>query len=415
LDILTSLMIWAVEATTLGALLLTRWLYDRENFYLSWGAGFCLHGLGFALIASRGAIPDLLSIEIAHMMVMSGMGLWVGGLMQFDRKPIEPFIFIPALLWMAGMLLTPVRENFANRIVLHNLAVMAAYAMLINQLVKPKQSFWSTRRVLAGLLSILFVSNAVAAALCLRFQPQSFEPASRTSWLFIPAAVVFVAGLLTAAKMLSDRTEQKLKLLAVTDPLTGVSNRRGLIDQFAVLRAVPNEEKPLIALLHFDLDNFKQVNDRCGHQGGDAVLRAFAEIAQSSLRGRGHFGRMGGEEFASILRVGDMIEAASISEAIRTTLKRQPISTGGHEVIVTVSTGIALALAGTADLDVLLTSADKALYRAKESGRDRTAIGGDEILIVPAIDHLQVDEVRLDLEAERQVATLKRLVAALPH
>jgi diguanylate cyclase (GGDEF)-like protein len=414
LDILTSLMIWAVEATTLGALLLTRWYYDRETFYLSWGGGFCLHGLGCVLVASRGGIPDFLSIDIAHTMILAGMGLWIGGLMQFDRKPIEPYIVIPALLWVAGMFLTPVRDDLANRIILHNLAAMVANAMLISQLMKPKQSSLSARRVLAGLVSLLFVANAVAAALCLRFDPQTFVPTSRTSWLFIPAAVVFVSGILTAAKMLSDRTEQKLKLLAITDPLTGVSNRRGLIDQFAVLRAMHNDEKPLIALLHFDLDNFKQVNDRCGHQGGDAVLLAFSKLGQTSLRMRGHFGRMGGEEFASILRVADMIEAASIAEAIRTTLKRHPISAAGHEVTVTVSTGIALAVAGAADLDVLLSSADKALYQAKESGRDRTAIGGDDVLIVPAIDHLQEEELRLDPADSRQFDPLKRLVAAFP-
>nr|WP_304655011.1 GGDEF domain-containing protein [Neorhizobium galegae] len=217
---------------------------------------------------------------------------------------------------------------------------------------------------------------------------------------------------MTGAKLLTERSEEKLKTLAVTDPLTGVLNRRGLIDQFHALRKLENEEKPLIALLHFDLDNFKQINDRCGHQAGDSVLVAFSQVGQTSMRSRGFFGRMGGEEFASILRVGDMIEAASIAEAIRLTLKRQTIVAGEHNITVTVSAGIALAGAGTADLDLLLSAADRALYTAKDSGRDRTAIDtGTEASIVPAVDRQGEDEAPTDVRASRQVAALKRLAS----
>jgi len=415
LDILTALMIWTVEVTTLAALLISRWCYDRENFYLTWGTGLLLHGLGSFLVLARGTIPDFLSIEIANTMVLTGMGLLAGGMMQFDRRRIEPYILIPALMWIAGMFLTPVRESLANRIVLHNLANMMALAMMIHLLVKPKSVLISTRHVLAALFALPFIFNAVVAAVCLRYEPFSLPMQTTASWLFVPASATFIGCIVMGAKMLTDRTADKLKQLAVTDPLTGALNRRGLIDEFSDLRIVDNGEKPLIALLHFDLDSFKEINDRCGHQAGDAVLVGFAEIGMVALRDRGMFGRIGGEEFASILRVSDMIEAAIIAEAIRTTLKRRTISIGEHQVSVTVSTGISLAPAYSADLDMLLNSADKALYFAKENGRDRTAISGEEILIVPAIDHLQEEELRLDLRGNRHMAALTRLVATIPR
>ncbi len=142
------------------------------------------------------------------------------------------------------------------------------------------------------------------------------------------------------------------------------------------------------------------------------MLIAFSQVGQTSLRGRGFFGRMGGEEFASILRVGDMIEAASIAEAIRLTLKRQTIVGGEHSITVTVSAGIALAAAETADLDLLLSAADRALYTAKDSGRDRTAIDtGTEASIVPAVDRRGEDAAPPDVRASQQVAALKRIAS----
>jgi diguanylate cyclase (GGDEF)-like protein len=410
-DILTGLMIWAVEATTL-ALLLSRWFYERERFYLSWGGGFALHGLGIILIALRGEIPDFISVEIANTVLLAGMGLWIAGLLQFDHKPVEPYIAIPALIWIAGMFLNPVRESFVNRVALHNLAVIVCYGIMIGLLLKPSPTSWMTRRVLAGLLAIQSLANGLIAVITLGSGAATFGSASNAPWLFIPAAFCFIAGIMSAAKMLNERAEDKLKALAVTDPLTGVLNRRGLIEEFHKLRHVENRDKPVIALLHFDLDSFKQINDLYGHQAGDAVLVAFSKICQTSLRGRGHFGRMGGEEFASILRVGDMVEAASIAEAIRLTLKRQPILVGEHSIAVTVSAGIALAVANSADLDLLLSSADRALYAAKENGRDRTAVGnGADVSIVPAIDREDEMDMTAGTQATGQVAALKRLAA----
>lgn len=412
MDILTGLMIWAAEALTLAVLLCSRWYYERDRFYLSWGSGFALHGLGVVLVTLRGDIPDFISIQVANTAVLAGVGLWIAGLLQFDRKPVEAYIAIPALLWVAGMFLYPIRENFANRVALHNGATMVGHAIMIYILLRNDGASKLTRRVLAAFLAIQFCANGAVAVLAVAGEAKSFGTAPQSPWLLFPAAICFIASIMTGAKLLTERSEEKLKTLAVTDPLTGVLNRRGLIDQFHALKKLENEEKPLIALLHFDLDNFKQINDRCGHQAGDSVLVAFSQVGQTSLRGRGFFGRMGGEEFASILRVGDMIEAASIAEAIRLTLKRQIIVAGEHSITVTVSAGIALATAETADLDLLLSAADRALYTAKDSGRDRTAIDtGAEASIVPAVDRQGEDEAPADVRASRQVAALKRIAS----
>jgi diguanylate cyclase (GGDEF)-like protein len=403
-------MIWAAEATTLGVLLCSRWFYERQPFYLSWGAGFILHGTGVGLVALRSSLPEFLSIEIANTVALSGVGLWIAGMMQFDNRRVDPYVAIPALIWIAGMFLNPVRETFAYRVALFHGAASIGYLMLIGVTLSGQYRKSQTRRVFAGFIGIQAVSGLLVAGLVLTEQPASFATNTKSLWLLMSAALCFVAAVMCGAKFINERSEAKLKLLALTDPLTNVLNRRGLIEEFHRLKKNAPPDVPMLALIHFDLDGFKQINDRYGHQAGDEVLVAFARIGAASQRGRGSFGRMGGEEFASIVHVRDMIEAASIAEAIRLTLKHQLIKAGEHQIICTVSNGIALAETRDANLDALLSAADRALYVAKTSGRDRTAISTDgDVSIIPAVDHTEETPAIVDIS--RQIAALKRIAA----
>lgn len=412
MDIVTGFLIWTAEALTLSLVLLSRWQYQRDPFYLSWSIGFALHGIGVALVALRGDIPDFVSIQVANTMALAGVGMWIAGLLQFDGKPVEPFVAIPALIWIAGMFLIPVRDNFAYRVALYNVAVMVGYSIMIGILLKKQDASRSTRRLLVFFIGVQFICSGLTGVLAVVNQVTSFAGGTSATLLFFPAAFCFVAGIMTCGKLLAERSERQLKALAATDPLTGALNRRGLIDELENLRASENPQKPLVALLHFDLDNFKQINDTCGHQAGDTVLVAFSRIAATSLNGRGFFGRMGGEEFASILRVADMVEAASIAEGIRMTLTLQPIVAGPHRIDVTASAGIALLPAETADLDKLLSSADRALYAAKEAGRDRTAVESNgTLLIVPSVHRLSEETMEAEISASRQVTALRRITA----
>jgi diguanylate cyclase (GGDEF)-like protein len=414
-DILTGLLIWAAEAVTLAVLLFTRWYYERDPLYLSWGGGFAVHGIGAALIAMRGDIPDFISIEIANTMVLAGIGLWVAGLMQLDRRPVEPYVAIPALIWIAGMFLDPVRADFSSRAILHLVAAMVGHAMIIGVLLYHPGRPSITRRVFACIIAIQLFTSALIACMVLVAKPNSLVVVSHSPWLFLPAAFAFVGSIVCGARLLTERSEVNLMALARTDPLTGVLNRRGLLEEFDRSKGVDMPDGGMIAFIHFDLDGFKQINDVYGHQAGDEVLSAFARIGSAAQRGRGSFGRMGGEEFASIVRVYDIVEAASIAEAIRTTLKSHPITTGEHRISVTVSAGISLCSTKDANIDKLLTAADKALYLSKTSGRDRTAVYTEqEIMIVPSMDFPSATTVTAespsDMSVSQQVASLKRIV-----
>lgn len=413
MDILTGMMIWAAEALTLAAVLFSRWLNGRsDRHFLSWSAGFVLHGVGVAFIGIRGQIPDFLSIEIANTMMLAGVGFWIAGMLQFDRRPVEGYVAVPALIWIAGMLLTDVRETFAYRVALYNMAAAVGYAVIVAIILRERAQSPKSRSMMAGFVGLYGLTNLTIAIVALWRQAETFETAPNGTVLFLPAAFCFMGSVMSCAKLLSERSEKHLKMLALTDPLTGVLNRRGLLETFDALRHADRQNRPMLALLHFDLDAFKQINDRYGHQAGDTVLMTYARIGQLPLRGRGFFGRMGGEEFAAVVRVADIAEAVGIAEAVRLTLKRQTIRSGDHRINVTVSTGIAMTDAGTADLDALLSAADRALYAAKENGRDRTAYADDpEIVIVPATDRISPEMPPSDATTDKQVATLTRLVS----
>jgi diguanylate cyclase (GGDEF)-like protein len=163
--------------------------------------------------------------------------------------------------------------------------------------------------------------------------------------------------------------EDRLAVEADTDPLTGLLNRR------AFARCVKDEAVDLegYCLAMFDIDRFKLVNDRYGHAAGDEVLKTFARVACHTIRDGDRIGRLGGEEFAILLKTATHDEAIIVCERLRKTVAAASTAFGQHEITVTVSGGIA-AFGSRTDLDEVLTLADTALYRAKRSGRNQLAL-----------------------------------------
>jgi diguanylate cyclase (GGDEF)-like protein len=172
-------------------------------------------------------------------------------------------------------------------------------------------------------------------------------------------------------------TQQKLLFQATHDALTGVWNRRAVIDclQRELNRAQRHSSASnCTSLIMADLDNFKRVNDVHGHLVGDAVLRDVTSRMQNVLRSYDTLGRFGGEEFIVILPETDSDEAERIAERLRADVGREPIVQDDKSVQVTTSLGVATMLEADLDEKMLIRAADQALYRAKEEGRNRVEI-----------------------------------------
>ena len=170
------------------------------------------------------------------------------------------------------------------------------------------------------------------------------------------------------------QAEQRLTSQAHTDGLTGVYNRRRFLEMAHAELARARRQGQPTALLMLDLDHFKRINDQHGHAAGDAVLCDFADTAQQVMREGDVFARLGGEEFAALLSATDLDGALALAQRLQQQVRQRPVvSAAGASVVYTVSIGVALAPAGSSlAIEPLMQQADRALYRAKAAGRDRT-------------------------------------------
>ena len=166
-------------------------------------------------------------------------------------------------------------------------------------------------------------------------------------------------------------TEEKLRILATTDDLTRLYNRRYFIELANREFKRAKRYGQSLSLLLFDADHFKDVNDTHGHDAGDRVLQTLAEIGLNSIRSIDILGRFGGEEFAAILPVTDLPKALYAAERLRAAVEKTLISIGEKSLSITISVGAASLTPEINDLQSLLKKADIAMYKAKENGRNQ--------------------------------------------
>jgi diguanylate cyclase (GGDEF)-like protein/PAS domain S-box-containing protein len=189
--------------------------------------------------------------------------------------------------------------------------------------------------------------------------------------------IVMIATDITDKKNTESRLAEmskKLFLLATTDALTNVFNRRHFMEQALIEQKRCRREKYSYALLMLDLDSFKAINDNYGHACGDAVLTNIAKIIKKELREYDLLGRIGGEEFAVLLPNTNQESALSIAERIRCSIEHLELESNGQSIITTTSIGIAFDEHADKPLEELFLTADKFLYLAKKNGRNQVVV-----------------------------------------
>ena len=192
--------------------------------------------------------------------------------------------------------------------------------------------------------------------------------------LLYPLAFVGV-GLFAVFLVAADLAE-KMRMLATSDVLTGIYNRRGFQDAAErALRNAQRQQQPL-AVVVADIDNFKAINDRHGHDAGDRALRHFATRLERLVRRGDLVGRIGGEEFALLLVNTRARNAVEVVERIRRDIAAMPVE-GASSISMTASFGITDLRPGDISLAALMSRADRALYRSKLEGRDRVTSAED--------------------------------------
>ena len=177
---------------------------------------------------------------------------------------------------------------------------------------------------------------------------------------------------------------EELRFRATHDELTGLANRRVLLDAIAREHSRQLRQGGSFGVVLIDLDHFKKINDTHGHLAGDAALKEVSRRMVASVRPYDTVGRYGGEEFVIVAPSCERSGAVMLTERILTSLRSSPIETDRGPLSVTVSCGIAVSSAGKPiEPQELLHMADEALYRAKERGRDRSEFAEEPLIASP--------------------------------
>jgi diguanylate cyclase (GGDEF)-like protein len=220
------------------------------------------------------------------------------------------------------------------------------------------------------------------------FLPLPPTPAAFEARLHAAQRVVVLQGAVRAEREAAirhssewARSNRRLLHEALTDPLTQLPNRRYGMDHLTQECAFAGEAKLPLAVMMLDIDHFKRVNDRYGHEAGDDVLRQVSARVLANCRKNDVVFRYGGEEFCVICPATTAADALGLAERILVALRDSEMSSGGHSLLTTISAGIAVRRPGLESAERLIAAADAALYRAKEGGRDRVELdsgGGAE-------------------------------------
>ncbi len=240
------------------------------------------------------------------------------------------------------------------------------------------------------------IANAISHGMAFEFEFRLQAPSGVMRWVRSTAtagasakgaAVTHFSGFIFD---ITDTKNQQLQLrdMAYQDPLTQADNRRSFIEKLLAEIARVQRYGEQASLLMVDIDFFKQVNDTYGHLVGDVALKHLVAVLQTGLRGLDSLGRLGGEEFAVLLPDTDLEAATQLAERLRLAVQASPVIEAGQTVPFTISIGVVAITADTPDMKTVLHMADKAMYHAKQTGRNRvcTAAEAPDTTLQSALD-----------------------------
>lgn len=340
-----------------------------------WAAAALAISVTAILLALRGVIPDWLSVALANATMLIGVGLsLVGTEVFFGHQPswrlVVGIVVVGGgcVVWMLW-----VHPNFSGRVTCMTALLAVLYAAHTRLLF-----FCGGRNYNTVFLGLMFLIQTISATVrCVSSMMADTAPTElfahdpfQLTYLAIGnfMALLVTVGFVMAA---TNQLHVQLERQSATDPLTGLLNRRA----FAVLHARTQERARrlgrTVTMLIVDLDHFKTINDRFGHDTGDRVLVDFAERVAAVLGPHDHLARFGGEEFAVLLGNASATEAYGRASAIRQLVQQR---VDRDLPTYTCSIGIACLDAADASLARLTSVADRALYRAKSNGRNRVEL-----------------------------------------
>ena len=196
---------------------------------------------------------------------------------------------------------------------------------------------------------------------------------SRILQIYFNIFIICVVLIVLVVVTVQHRTNKKMHLISIKDPLSGLFNRRYIFDYLNTAVSGSHPDKMTLSVILIDIDDFKKINDNYGHPMGDDVIRKIAEVGRDIFRQDDIFGRIGGEEFLCILPRTNITEATKIAQRFL-ALTNDSKMVAGHQETITVSIGIAALSEQCQDVKQLYINADQALYQAKNLGKNQVNV-----------------------------------------
>ena len=373
LDLPTLMVMQSFAMASAGAVLLFAWTQNSKVYSLAvWGLAHFSAAIGILSLMFAVALQQPALSVIGGMLLCSQSGLIWKAVRNIDGKPATLVLaFIGAAATVAASTVPGFRD-YAGSIALVGGTVYAAAAAASLWLGRGDRLI--ARWALLGFATVHALALSIGTLstfIGLTGQDAVPQLASLFGFIYFESVAFALGTAVFALALIKERNEAASLIAACTDSLTGVANRAALLAnaeramQRCQLHGAP------IAVVMFDLDRFKTVNDLHGHAVGDVVLQKFCEIANGALRPHDLFGRLGGEEFAAVLPACGLEAAFARAERIRSAFVEACKFVRGRPVKATVSGGVSASATAEYTLAALLEEADAALYEAKADGRNR--------------------------------------------
>jgi diguanylate cyclase (GGDEF)-like protein len=378
-----------VEAI-LGLLLLLVWVQNsRVIAVIWWASAHLMRALSVMLYGLYGSVPDLISIDLANVLLFSSFGVtWNGARVFNGHRALPGSLIAGAALWLLasqwpGFEMGSEMRGQLSAMIIATYAWLTAYEFWRGR-SEPLVSRWPAISLFFSLGALFLLRTPLTALV----RGKDAESVLSSAWLSVLSLEAFLMTIATAFILLAmskERTELRHKTAAMIDPLTGLLNRRAFVqDAEALLQQQIARDRPIGVLL-VDLDNFKSINDRFGHPVGDKVLQVFAKTARGGLRQTDLVGRLGGEEFIVVLADAGHDNAFLVADRLRNAFAANAAVVDGQALYATMSIGVSVIVDPRQNLSELMTLADQALYLAKARGRNRVEVAAFEPLVRDAV------------------------------
>ena len=372
--ILVTLLLTSIIWTII--FLMSWFTLGKKNYSLIWAAAFAVSACQWVTVLAKPLFDSdvtywMFGVTFSMMSVL--LGTW-GHCLRTNAKVNISYLVILAVITLAAV-------YYFKAVSVHVGLSMSLYIyydvllLALNAVIIFKHKIKSRPAEIGAAITYklcaisLFVAATVALMQGSQVNPEYIQTYIMINFITVPTAHVGMAVFIIF--MMTSDLSEKMEKLAMTDGLTECLNRRGFYQEAKTWLTDYMCESKHICLIYWDIDKFKDINDEYGHTAGDIVLAETANRVKQQIKSTDLMGRVGGEEFVILISSATYEEAECIAERLRSTLANKPIKYEKNLINVTASFGVIDIRCSDSPIETAIDLADKALYLAKERGRNQ--------------------------------------------